>query len=298
LNNREKGFLLLTSHLGSPHRKVLTVAQFRTLADRMRYMEKPTEDWELGEKDIVNLGYNREMAARMLSLLEEEALLRHYCSRGKKLGCHPVTRVSDGYPGILRLRLGLDSPGCLWAKGDLSLMKAPCIALVGSRDLRPENRAFAEAVGRMAAERGLVLVSGNARGADRAAQEACLAAGGQIVSIVADELGKQMLRKNVLYISEDGFDEPFSAQRALSRNRLIHALGRTVFVSQSSLRKGGTWAGTVNNLQSSLSTVACFRDGSAASKELERLGAYLVDMDDLKDFSLPAEELTLFYTDS
>jgi len=150
----------------------------------------------------------------------------------------------------------------------------------------------------MAAERGLVLVSGNARGADRAAQEACLAAGGQIVSIVADELGKQMLRKNVLYISEDGFDEPFSAQRALSRNRLIHALGRTVFVAQSSLRKGGTWAGTVNNLQSSLSTVACFRDGSEASKELERLGAYLVDMDDLKDFSLPAEELTLFYTDS
>ena len=39
--------------------------------------------------------------------------------------------------------------------------------------------AFAEAVGRYAARQGLTLVSGNARGADRAAQESCLAAGAE-----------------------------------------------------------------------------------------------------------------------
>ena len=41
MNPRERGFLLLTSHLGDPERKVLTVAQLRSLALRMRDMEQP-----------------------------------------------------------------------------------------------------------------------------------------------------------------------------------------------------------------------------------------------------------------
>lgn len=294
MNNRETGFLLLTSHLGNPDRKVLTVAQLRTLADRMRLMEKPTEDRELRDQDIMGLGYSRQMASRILSLLQEGELCLHYCGLGKKQGCSPVTRVSAGYPALLRRRLGLDSPGCLWIKGDADLLARQGVSLVGSRELLPENRAFAEAVGRMAADRGLVLVSGNARGADRAAQDSCLAAGGQVISIVADELTRHPQQENVLYVSEDGFNEPFSSQRALSRNRLIHALGRIVFVAQSSLHKGGTWDGTVKNLNAGWSTVVCFRDESAAAMELEQRGAWLLGIEDLKDFSLPAEELTLF----
>ena len=100
-----------------------------------------------------------------------------------------------------------------------------------------------------AAEEGLTLVSGNARGADRTAQEACLAAGGRVISIVADELSKQARRRNLLYLSEDDFDGAFSTQRALSRNRCIHALGRMVFVAQSDFGHGGTWDGTVKNLR-------------------------------------------------
>ena len=44
MNQRERGFLLLTSYLGDPERKVLTVAQLRSLAMRMRDMEMPMED--------------------------------------------------------------------------------------------------------------------------------------------------------------------------------------------------------------------------------------------------------------
>ncbi len=295
MNIREQGFLLLTSHLGNPERKVLTTHQMRTLADRMRYMAPPEEERDLTVKDLTDLGFGRELAQWILRLLEEDSLLRHYVSRAERIGCVPITRVSPAYPSILHQRLGLDSPGCLWAKGDVSLLDTPAISLVGSRDLNPENRAFAAAVGHMAAEKGLTLISGNARGADRTAQESCLEAGGRVVSIVADELGKYPLRHNLLYLSEDGFDEPFSAQRALSRNRCIHALGQVAFVAQATLQKGGTWDGTVKNLHYGWSTVACFRDGSEASRELEQMGAYLIGMEDLKDFSeLKEKESTLF----
>ena len=289
----ERGFLLLSSHLGNPERKPLTTAQLRTLADRMHHAPRLPEERELMASDLTVLGYRSDMALRILALLNEEDLLERYLTRGSRAGCIPITRVSRDYPVILRQRLGLDSPGCLWAKGDVSILNTPAIALVGSRELHDENRKFAEAVGYEAAVQGLTLVSGNARGADKAAQESCLAAGGRVISIVADSLAAHRERNNVLYISEDDFEAEFSAQRALSRNRVIHALGRMVFVAQSSLQQGGTWDGTVKNLRFGWSSVACFRDGSEASRQLEQMGAYLIDRDDLKDFGcLPESELS------
>lgn len=292
---RERGFLLLTSHLGNSERRPLSVAQLRNLADRMGHFAVPTDERELEARDLVNLGYGWEMAERIVDLLSEEDLLDHYLQRGCRTGCVPVTRVSKGYPLILRHRLGLDSPGCLWVKGDLSLLDRPAVSLVGSRELLEANKQFAEEVGRQAALQGLVLVSGNARGADRTAQESCLEAGGQVISVVADELSKQSLQENVLYVSEEDFDEPFSAQRAISRNRVIHALGRMVFVAQSNLGKGGTWDGTVKNLRYGWSSVACFRDGSAAMCQLEQMGAYLIESEDLQDLAaLVQSDIKLF----
>lgn len=284
LTGGEYGFLLLTSRLGNPERKPLTVAQFRELMNRADGISCRDMSREMKTEDFVSIGYSVGFARHILELLGDEALLDWYLTQAGKHGCIPVTRVTKHYPLAVRKRLGLDAPGVLWARGDLSLLDNPAIALVGSRDLREENRAFAEEVGRQAALQGLTLVSGNARGADRAAQDACLKAGGTVISVVADSLLDHPPRENVLYLSENGFDEEFSSQRALSRNRIIHTLGWMVFVAQSDLHKGGTWDGTAKNLRFGWSVVACFRDGSAAMTELEQLGAYLIDQEDLQDF--------------
>ena len=278
----ERGFLLLTSHLGDPLRRPLTVAQFRVLAERMQHRDGEPEDRDLTPGDLMALGYGAEMAERIAKLLSEEELLDHYLNRAGKLGCVPITRISGAYPLVVRKRLGLDSPGCLWARGDLELLQEPGVALVGSRELDEGNWKFAAEVGRQAALQGYVLVSGNARGADRTAQESCLAHGGRVISVVADELWKQPLRENVLYLSEDGYEEAFSAQRALSRNRVIHALGLKTFVAQSGLKMGGTWDGTVKNLRFGWSPVFGFRDGSEAMELLFQMGVTPVEMEQLE----------------
>lgn len=285
MNGRERGFLLLSSTLGDPARYPLTVAQLRTLAMRAAAMEKNPEDRDLVESDLLAMGYGTEMAVRILSLLSEEQRLDHYLSRGKRENCIPVTRVSPGYPANLRQRLGLDSPGVLWAKGNPEILNKPRIALVGSRDIGEANAAFAAMVGREVARQGYVLVSGNARGADRIAQRACLNAGGEVISVVADELQKQPFREKVLFLSEDGFDLPFTSIRALSRNRVIHAMGAKTMVAQCTLGQGGTWSGTVRNLKENWSPVFGFRDGSEAMRQLEQLGAVLIDNSDLTDLS-------------
>lgn len=292
---REKGFLLLTSHLGDPGRRVLTPAQLRQLSQRMQLLQRPGEDRELCLGDLIAMGYSAEMAERILRLLGDGELLDHYVRKAAAKGCVPVTRVSGAYPLILRKRLGTESPGCLWARGDISLLAKPGIALVGSRDLGTENSRFAQAVGRSAARHGLVLISGNARGADKAAQDACLEAGGQVISVVADTLWEHSHREGRLCLSEDGFDLAFSPQRALSRNRVIHALGLKTFVAQSGLHTGGTWDGTVKNIRNRWSPVYGFQDGSDAMRELARMGLEQIGLDDLNSFyDLPQSEINIF----
>lgn len=132
MNGRERGFLLLTSSLGDPARHPLTAPQLRMLTRRMRDMKQPDEERELTSADLTALGYSCQMAQRILRLLGGGAVLDYYLQKGQKAGCVPVTRVSGGYPILLRKRLGEESPGCLWAKGDLSLLEKPGIALVGT----------------------------------------------------------------------------------------------------------------------------------------------------------------------
>lgn len=295
MNAREQGFLLLTSELGVPGRKTLTTAQLRTLAQRMKQLPRPAQDRDLQEQDLLALGYSQEMARRILVLLEDGELLRYYCQRGKQMDCYPISRVTEGYPMRLRQALGEDRPGCLWYKGDLHLLDLPAVSLVGSRELNEENQRFAEEVGRQAALQGYVLVSGNARGADKAAQFACLRHGGKVISVVADSLAQRTQRENVLYLSEDDFDAPFSAQRAISRNRVIHSLGQMTFVAQSGYETGGTWDGTVKNLRFGWSPVYVYADGSPAQRVLTDMGARPVRTQELRDLAqLQIQEHNLF----
>lgn len=292
MNSREKGFLLLTSRLGDPDRKPLSVYQLRTLADRVRKSSQEITERTMDFSDLLEMGLDQTAARKVLMLLEDDTLLRRYVANGLESGCIPVTRVSESYPLILRQRLGLDSPGCLWAKGDLSLLERPAVALVGSRDIQPDNRAFAQRVGLEAAAQGIVLISGNARGADQAAQQAALNNGGAVVSVVADELWKHPIRENVLYLSEEGYEEVFSPRRALSRNRVIHSLGIITFVAQCGYQTGGTWDGTTRNLRLKWSPVFVFHDGSKASQVLEEMGAAGITEKDLRNISALPEQHT------
>lgn len=284
MTGAEAGFLLLTSRLGDPDRKVLTPAQLRILSSRVQTATKADEGRQLNVEDLVKLGYGREMAERILLLLSEEERLHHYCRKAEKLGCVVLTRVTGNYPQRLWRKLGEETPGCIWCRGDMSLLTQPKVALVGSRDILGQNRDFAAEVGRQAALQGYVLVSGNARGADQIAQSACLRAGGKVISVVADCLAEKQIADNILYLSEDEFDSSFTAQRAISRNRLIHCLAELTFVAQCGYKEGGTWNGTAKNLRHGWSDVFCYADGSPIMELLQQLGAEIIETAQLYDF--------------
>ena len=123
------GFLLLCSHLGNPDRKPLTTAQLRLLARRVMDCG-PFSEGELTEKTLLELGFSSEGARHILALLEDQALLERYLQKAKARRCTPIQRRDLRYPAAVRKKLGLDSPGCLWAKGALELLDRPKVAAV------------------------------------------------------------------------------------------------------------------------------------------------------------------------
>lgn len=280
---RDRGLLLLTCRLGDPRRPVLTAGQYWGLGRLIR-QAGPPGGGAVDAAYLAGLGYVPAFARQVTALLSQEDRLDHYLARGERLGYVCITRLDPRYPRRLRI-LGEAAPACLWAWGQLSLLDGPCVSLVGSRDIGAYNADFAAKVGLEAARQGYALVTGGARGADRAALAACWRAGGRVVTILPDGFSGHRLAERTLFLSEDSYDLPFSSARALRRNHAIHALGQATLVAQCTQGRGGTWAGATANLNGHWSPLWALEDQTQAMKALLALGAKPITLEDLGNLS-------------
>lgn len=253
----------------------LSLAQARELSRRARAAGIGEEDpfRDVTVKDVRRLGYSEYEAGHIVSLLGRERQLDGYLLAAEKADVAVITRLDARFPQRLREQLGARCPAALFCRGDLRLLQRPCISVVGSRHLASPGAQFAAQAGRLAAREGFTLCSGDAMGADRTAQEACLRGGGSVLIFPATELVYCPARENVLYAAEGGFELGFSAQRALGRNRFIHAMGEKTLVAQTGFGKGGTWNGSLDNLQHEYSPLFVFDDGSEGARALCARGA-------------------------
>lgn len=286
----EEGLLLLHCRLGQKVRPLCSV-EYRLLAAAVRQARAASTQSQITQELLCSFGIEEELSRRTLMLLNRADALRGYLAAAPDITA--LTRLSDGFPPRL-LALGADCPPVLFCKGDTSLLTSPCVSLVGSRRLLQRGKAFAAHIGTLAAREKLTLVSGGAVGADSAAQEACLRAGGRVICFVPDALERHPLRRNLLLCCDEGYELTFSSARALRRNRYIHALGTKTFVAQCPHCYGGTWAGTQENLRRGLSEVYALQDNSDGIAALAALGAVL-----LKEFppelgSLTPPQLSIF----
>ncbi|MBQ7565845.1 MAG: DNA-processing protein DprA [Oscillospiraceae bacterium] len=279
MNAADAGILMLTCPLGQADAQVLTPQQFAQTAKivRARHVDggDPTE--ELTVSALEALGFTMENSGRLVALLTRERELSDYLARAEQRGVFWLTVRAADYPASLRKLRG-SMPPVLFGRGDRKLLSSKKIALVGSRRLESAPRKFAERIGFLSAKEGFTLVSGGAAGADSAAQDACLDAGGSVIVVTPKRLTEEVLRPRMLILSESGWDLEFTNHRALARNRLIHALGEKTFVAQCANGVGGTWHGSAENLRARLSPLFVYDDGSDGAQALLDLGATPVGM--------------------
>ena len=141
-----------------------------------------------------------------------------------------------------------DPPLFVFAEGDLALLQADSIAVVGSRNPTPQGMETARDFARALSEAGRTIVSGLALGIDAAAHEGGLTGRGRSIAIVGTGLDDdyprrnaalaQRLRREGLVVSEYLLGSPPLAPHFPQRNRLIAGLARGTLVVEAALQSG------------------------------------------------------------
>lgn len=137
----------------------------------------------------------------------------------------------------------------LWALGTLDALRAPTVAVVGTRAATSYGRALAHAFGRDLAAAGCTVISGLALGIDAAAHEGALEARGRTVGVIGGGhdcffprrnkgLAQRMIDAGGAVLSPFSPAEPAYPARFLERNGVVAALSDAVVVIEAPSRSG------------------------------------------------------------
>jgi DNA processing protein len=157
----------------------------------------------------------------------------------------PLALCAGGYPaGLTSIA---DPPLLLWVRGDVEVLSAPAVAIVGSRAARPAAVEVAHALGMDLARCGLTVVSGFARGVDAAAHGGALQTG-RTIAVLGTGLGVRYPRHQTdlagaiaargALVTEFLPGAPPQAHHFPLRNRILSALSLGVVVVEASDRSG------------------------------------------------------------
>lgn len=200
------------------------------------------EAWELEGLGILpSVARSIEAGSAMDEAIDQQRLLR-------ATGTEIVTFLDPRYPPLLRTIF--DPPLLLFARGDLSLLEEPAIAVVGTRRPSPYGQAVADRFARDLAAAGLVIVSGMARGIDTTAHRAALAVEGKTIAVLgcgADivypaenkQLAAQIARDGLI-LSEYPFRTPAYPQNFPVRNRIVSGLSHGVLIVEGAQYSGSS----------------------------------------------------------
>ncbi len=195
---------------------------------------------------------------RLKRLLTRGFLLSQAVERWQSRAIWVVSRSDDGYPQRLKTRLKKASPNLLYGCGDRKILNSGGLAVVGSRNVNDSLIEYTQEIGRLAAKARQTVVSGAARGIDRAAMTGALEAGSKVTGVLVNNLEQTvmtrehrnlLLEQRLVLISPYDPNAGFNAGHAMQRNKVIYALADAALVVNTDINKGGTWAGATEQLE-------------------------------------------------
>ena len=157
-----------------------------------------------------------------------------------------LTLADREYPA--RLLNTADPPLLLYVEGDVALLSAPSVAIVGSRRASPQGLDHARLFARRLGEAGVVVVSGLAQGIDGAAHQGALDGPAGTVAVIGtgpdlvfprshQTLARRIAAHGVL-VSEYPPGTPPPAAHFPQRNRIVTGLALGTLVVEAALRSG------------------------------------------------------------
>jgi DNA processing protein len=205
---------------------------------------------------------------------------------------------SEEYPGELaRLR---SAPAVLFYIGRSELLAQSFVGVCGSRGASHEGLRAARACGEVAAEHGLGVASGYAKGVDTAAHESVVSAGGSTVAVLPDGILRFRVRRELrdswdpdrcVVVSQFAPSQPWTAGGAMTRNAVIYGMSLALVVVEAG-ETGGTVAAGAGALDNNRRVIALefARDIPLGSKKLVSRGA--MSIGNRHDLSVEFSDLT------
>ncbi len=163
-------------------------------------------------------------------------------------GVQIISYEDQNYP--YNLKQIEDFPPILYAMGNVDLLKNDnMLAIVGSRNASLSAMKLAENLASNIADNNITIVSGMARGIDKAAHKGALGHNGCTIAVMGtgidvvypqenEDLYKDIIKKDGLILTEYAFHTRPQASNFPRRNRIVSGLSKGVLVIEAGLRSG------------------------------------------------------------
>lgn len=188
------------------------------------------------------------VAAQSIALGKSAELAQEEMVRAASVGAQILTLDDPVYPPLLKQIY--DPPVALYVRGDPAILSIPGIGVVGTRHPTPYGLGMAERPACDLSARGIIIISGMARGVDAAAHRGALAAKAKTAAVFGtgidvyyprenSRLADQILALGGALVTEFPVGSFAAPQNFPIRNRIISGMSVGVLVVEA-----GEYSGT------------------------------------------------------
>lgn len=276
--SQDKSYCLLLNHLffDTPLKAKTCLDLYPTKAEFLEKKEDVLLQWRFTEK-------TKERFYHILSHFNEQSAL-------EKLQHHNIQTIcitDPKYPNLLKEIT--DPPIVLYAKGNLSCLEDPKLAVVGARNASTYGKQVTEYLVKDLSSY-VCIVSGLAKGIDTIAHDVTLQNNGKTIAVFGcsldyiypqenASLAEKILEKNGLLLSEFPITTEPAPHRFPIRNRIVSGLCKGVLVCEAG-EKSGSLITAHSALDQNRDIFAVpgpiFSETSIGTHKLIQLGAKLV----------------------
>ncbi|HKN73275.1 MAG TPA: DNA-processing protein DprA [Terriglobales bacterium] len=189
----------------------------------------------------------RAVSAQSIATGKSLELAQQECAKAVEARARIISLSDPEYPQ--RLKEIYDPPVILFVKGSIDVLAQPGIAMVGTRHPTPYGSGMAERLSTDLASRGLVIISGLARGIDTASHRGAVAAKGKTIAVLGTgidvmypkentRLTEQIVALGGALITEFPVGTPPTPQNFPIRNRIISGMSAGVLVVEAAEYSG------------------------------------------------------------
>ncbi len=191
----------------------------------------------------------KQGGAKRIPKIPTDKVIHEQIKKASKIGAQILLSCDVDYPTLLKQIS--DRPPVLFTLGHPSLLSKKCIAMVGTRAATLNGKNFATHLAKELSEQDYVVVSGMAKGIDRAAHLGALQNQnnkGGTVAVLGTPIDEvypsenqdiyDEIKQRGCLVSEFPFGTPLKPQNFPRRNRIISGLCEGVVVIEANLKSG------------------------------------------------------------